>query len=179
MLVGRRCRAAQISVTVHDVTSEFHARVRNKANPPGALPIWPAPDSRGRIATFARNFPHRADDDENRPPEKFPCRDAILAKRSFQKPDPTLDGEFQIARCAKQMQMIGHEQVIADEPCGRRVFPDVVQSALHGCLCQPALTFLRANSEKNPVWSADGNVNPFAGVRRPGSRKGVSAMSNF
>ena len=74
---------------------------------------------------------------------------------------PTLDGEFQIARCAEQMQVIGHEQVIADEPCGCRVFPDVVLSALHGCLCQPALTFLRANSKKNPVRSAEGNVDPF------------------
>ncbi len=94
----------------------------------------------------------------------------------FPETHPTLDGEFQITRCAEQMQVIGHEQVIADEPCGCRAFPDVVQSALHGCLCQPALTFLRANSKKNPIRSAEGNVNPFG--RRASSRFAEGSFSH-
>ncbi len=59
--------------------------------------------------------------------------------------NPTLDGEFQIIRSAKQMQVIGHQQVITDEPGGGRVFPNVMESALHRCLGEPALAPFRAN----------------------------------
>src|SRR5687767_8802016 len=33
----------------------------------------------------------------------------------FPKRNPAFDGEFQIARSAEEMQVIGHEQIIADE----------------------------------------------------------------
>src|SRR5205814_5484658 len=58
-------------------TTESHARDRNRANPPHAPPIQPAPDSREHIAICANNFHRRANDDESLPPEKFPCPDAF------------------------------------------------------------------------------------------------------
>jgi len=46
------------------------------------------------------------------------------------EPNPTFDGEFQIARRAKQMQMIRHQQVIAHQPGRGRVLPDAMKRAL-------------------------------------------------
>ena len=57
--------------------------------------------------------------------------------------------------------MIRHQKIIAHQPRRRRVFPDVVQGALDGSLRQPAFAFLGANGEKDPVRSAERNVNPF------------------
>ena len=58
---------------------------------------------------------------------------------------PALNGEFQIARRAEQMQMIRHQQAIAHQPGGGRVPPEVMERALNGCLGGPAFAFLGAD----------------------------------
>ena len=74
---------------------------------------------------------------------------------------PALNGEFQIARRAEQMQMIRHQQAIAHQPGGGRVPPEVMERALNGCLGGPAFAFLRADGEENPIRSAGRKVNAF------------------
>src|SRR5262249_30226799 len=85
---------------------------------------------------------------------KRSARAVILRKPVLPKPHPLFDREFEIARRARHVEMIGHQKVIADEPCSRGVFPNAVQCALHRSLCQPAPSFLCANGEKNPIRSA-------------------------
>jgi hypothetical protein len=70
--------------------------------------------------------------------------------------DPLLDGELQIARRTKPMEMIGHEQIIAHHPRSCLVLPDFVKRALDGRLRQPWLAFLCANGKKNPIRSTEG-----------------------
>jgi len=91
-----------------------------------------------------------------------------FSKTVFPETDPTLNREFQIARRAEQMQMIGHQKIITDEPCCCGVLPDVVQSALNRSLCQPLPALLSADREENPIRSAERNVNTF--LRRAASR---------
>ena len=92
---------------------------------------------------------------------KFSCIWKRFRQPVFPKANPPLDGEFQIAWRAEQMQMIRHQEIVAHQPRCRRVFPDVVQGALHRSLRQPTLALLGADGEKNPVRSAERNVNPF------------------
>jgi hypothetical protein len=66
----------------------------------------------------------------------------------FPETYPAFNGEFQVARRTEQMQVIGHQQIIAHLPCRGRVLPDVVQRALRRGLRQPALAFLRADGEE-------------------------------
>ena len=48
----------------------------------------------------------------------------------------------------------------------------LVASALNGHLRQPAFTLFRADGEKNPIQSAEGNVNPFCGCATSRLSKG-------
>ena len=105
---------------------------------------------------------------------RVPLRESI-----FPKGNPSFDFEPEIMWRAKQVQMVWHEEVVAHQPRLRRVFPYVVQRTLNGRLCQPSLSVLRANREEHPVRTAQGNVNPFAGVRLPGSRGGTSGCSGM
>ena len=68
---------------------------------------------------------------------------------------PAFDGELQITRSAKQVEMVWHEQIIADQPSCGYVFPDLVQSAVDGSLRQPSFTAGGADGEKNPVRAAE------------------------
>lgn len=88
-----------------------------------------------------------------------------LGRLIFPTGDPTFDGEPQVVRRAEEMQVIGNQQVIADEPHGGRVFPDAVQDTLHGVLRQPALPPERADGEENPVRSARGSATTATSAR--------------
>ena len=95
-----------------------------------------------------------------------------LGKLIFPERHPLLDGELQITRRSEQMHVIRHEQIIAHQPGRGIVFPDFVKHALNGCLCQPTLAFLGADSEKNPIRSAKGKVNAFRRRATPRPAKG-------
>ena len=84
-----------------------------------------------------------------------------LRESVFPETDPAFDGEFQIVRSAEQMQMIGHQEIIADKPGPCSVLPDFVEHALNRSLRQPTFTLLGAYSEENPIRPAGRNVNPF------------------
>lgn len=57
---------------------------------------------------------------------KSPNVRVASGKAILPKADPAFDGKFQIARRTKQMQVIRHQQIIAHEPCGGSVLPDVM-----------------------------------------------------
>ena len=90
----------------------------------------------------------------------------------FPETQPSLNGEIQITRRTEQMQMVGHQEKIAHQPGGGRVFPDFVQGALHGRLRQPARAFLGADGEKDPGGTAERNVNAFG----RGAATGIAEM---
>ena len=75
--------------------------------------------------------------------------------------NPTFNREFQIMRDAEQMQVIGHQQIIAYQPGGGLVFPNVLKRAFNKGLNQPAFAVLRADGKKNPIQSTGGNMNAF------------------
>src|ERR1700722_3377668 len=84
-----------------------------------------------------------------------------FGKLIFPKRNPTFGCEMQIARRTKKMQMIRHQQIIADQPSRRAVKPEIVQSVLDGNLPEPRRTIFGANSQKNPIRSAKRNMNTF------------------
>jgi hypothetical protein len=83
-----------------------------------------------------------------------PSGPMFLRESVFPKTHPPLDREFEIARCAKQMQVIRHQQIITHQPCCRRVLPNAVRRPLHGRLREPTITFLGTNGQKYPIRSA-------------------------
>jgi hypothetical protein len=87
---------------------------------------------------------------------------------TFPETNPALDGEFEIAWRAEQMQMIGHEKIIANEPCRGGVLPDFMQCVLDRGLCQPSSSFLGADGEEDPVRSTERSMDAFG--RRAASR---------
>ena len=113
------------------------------------------------IKPLLGNSPHPAAGDESRRVEMRRIGTSFC-QTILPETNPTLDGEFQIIRSAKQMQVIGHQQVITDEPGGGRVFPNVMDSVLHRCLGEPALAPFRAETvRENPIRSAEENMNAF------------------
>jgi len=59
------------------------------------------------------------------------------AELPFPKLDPRVDAESEIARRAEQVQVIGHEQVVADEPGRGFLAPDRDERVLHFRLVHP------------------------------------------
>jgi hypothetical protein len=96
-----------------------------------------------------------------------PSRSIFFRKSVLPKSHPLLDRKFEIARRTKQMQMIRHQQIITHQPRSRRMFPDAVQGALHGCLRQPPVAFLSTNRKENPIWPARRNVNSLSRSTTP------------
>ncbi len=92
----------------------------------------------------------------------------LLRKAILPKSHPAFDREFEIARRAKQMDMVWHQKIVTHQPSRRRVFPYTVQRPLHRSLSQPTIPFVRAHRQENPVWPARRNMNPFG--RRATSR---------
>jgi hypothetical protein len=85
----------------------------------------------------------------------------LLRKAVFPKCQPALDGEFQIAGSAKQVQMIRHQKIITHQPRRCGILPDRVQRIFHRSLRQPTFAFLGANGKENPVWASQRDVNSF------------------
>ena len=63
------------------------------------------------------------------------------AKITFPISDPFLNGEGGVARRAKAVQVIRHQEVIADQPC-RRFQPSLVDELPSCVACQPRLVIL-------------------------------------
>ena len=104
----------------------------------------------GRAAARPYRFPHTR--------ERVPAF-PVFCKTILPKSDPAFDGELKIIRRTEQMQMIGHQQIIAHQPGRSPVLPNVVKRALNRGLGQPAFALFRANGQKNPIRSAQGKVN--------------------
>ena len=81
----------------------------------------------------------------------------------FPEGDPFLQGKAHIARSAEKMRMIGHEQIIADQP-GLGRLPCGAQRRMNGAICQPGYSILRANGEKNNRGLVGINVNAASGM---------------
>jgi hypothetical protein len=77
------------------------------------------------------------------------------------------------------MQMIGHEKIIADEPCRRDVLPNLMQRALNRGLRQPFAAFLSAHGEEDPIRSAKRNMNAFGWCTTPGIAEGDFVHGKF
>jgi len=65
--------------------------------------------------------------------------------------DPALQRDRQISRCAKQVDVIRYEQIIAYEP-GIRLRPDFAERVVDIWLRKPRLTVFGANGQKNNGW---------------------------
>lgn len=91
-----------------------------------------------------------------------------FGKAVFPKAHPAFDGELLITWGAEEMEMIRHEEIITDEPGCGFMFPDLIQSALHGWLSEPAFAVLNIDSEENPIGSLRGNVDAFCGCAATG-----------
>jgi hypothetical protein len=102
-----------------------------------------------------------------------------LGEAVFPEAHPAFNRKFQIIRRAEQMQMIGHQEIIAHEPRRCSVLPDAMQSSLNRGLYQPALALLGANREKNPTRSAERNVNAFGRRAATGVAEGSFAHGDF
>ena len=96
-----------------------------------------------------------------------------FGKAVFPKGDPFFDGEFQVVGRAEEVEVVGHEHVVADEPRGGGVFPNLMQGALDGGLREPAFALVGADGEEDPVGAAEGNVDTFGGRMASGFAVGV------
>ncbi len=157
IVVGRRCRAAQTSIPrpmnlMHASKIRPILRTRHQSSPHGIL---------ADVLPFVRVTFTVTQAVMKTTGLKFPRIGQHFRQPVFPETHPAFDGEFQIARGAKQMQMIRHQQIIAHEPSRGRVLPDVRQSPLNRSLRQPAFTFLGANGEENPVRPVERSVNTF------------------
>lgn len=75
-------------------------------------------------------------------------REPFMFQRKFPLPvgNPRFDGEMQISRRAKQMQMIRHQQIIAHQPSGR-LRPRLTQKSVRRFVCQPRLPFVGVDGQ--------------------------------
>jgi len=160
-MVGRRCRAAQISIP-HSIP-----RPLNFMDAPEKRPIlWSLYQSSTNgvftdvLPLLRITFPVTQTMVKS-PRLKYPGVRVHLCEAVFPKAHPSLNGEFQIMRRAEEMKMIRHEEIIAHQPCRCRPIPDIVQRPLDRSLRQPTFAFLRAYRKKNPICTLRRNVNPF------------------
>ena len=73
------------------------------------------------------------------------------AELSFPKLDPLVYVEMQIVRRAKEMQVIRHEQVIADEPGRRFLGPDFGEGIVDGGIGHPLNSVLGVDRDEENV----------------------------
>ena len=71
----------------------------------------------------------------------------------FPKSDPLFNGECQLTRRAKKVQMVGHQQIIPDQPGSRRK-PCLSQKLMRRSICQPRRALFCRDGEENDVWPA-------------------------
>jgi hypothetical protein len=69
------------------------------------------------------------------------------------------------------MQMIRHQDIIAHEPSGSLIFPDLMQRLLYAGLRQPRRPLFRADSQKNPIMAAQHDMDPFGWRAAPWFKK--------
>ncbi|HEU5396517.1 MAG TPA: hypothetical protein VFV81_05065 [Verrucomicrobiae bacterium] len=81
----------------------------------------------------------------------------------FPKAHPAFDSESQIPWGAEQMQVVGHQEIIADEPRGRSLLPNLMERSLNRRLSEPSAAFVGADGEKNPIRAGKGRMNAFGG----------------
>ncbi|MDB6065845.1 MAG: hypothetical protein JWR26_2053 [Pedosphaera sp.] len=88
------------------------------------------------------------------------------AKLAFPKSYPILDRNRQIAWRAKKVNMIRHQQIIADKPSIRGL-PSFTQMLVGIGLRKPGLTVPGANIEKDNGRASQFNVNSLCWLMSP------------
>ena len=102
---------------------------------------------------------------------KFPtCRGqraikVLLPFSEFPFPitNPSFNVEMQIPRCTEAMQMVRHQEIIADQP-GRRFLPNLMNQFMHCRIGQPWFPILGVDVEENKVTATDVDVDTSRGV---------------
>lgn len=77
---------------------------------------------------------------------------------SFPKSNPLFNGERQILRRAKHMEVIRHQQIISDQP-GRCRQPSFVKLPVRRFVCQPRHTVFGRDCQQNNVVAAHFNMD--------------------
>jgi hypothetical protein len=72
-------------------------------------------------------------------------------KSVFPKASPLLNSKRQIVCRAEKVQMVRHQNVVADQPRCGFVLPDFMQCSLHARLCQPRESLFGAYCQQNPI----------------------------
>jgi len=80
------------------------------------------------------------------------------AEIPFPVSDPLFNREGQIPRRAKCVQMIRHQQIIADQPRGCRQ-PGLVEKVVGGRVCQPGNPVFRCDRQQNKIGAAQLNMD--------------------
>jgi len=93
---------------------------------------------------------------------------SFLGELILPKTDPAFDGKFQIFRCAEQVQMAGHQDVVADQPSGRAIFPYLMQRLVDLGLSKPRRPLFGADCQEDPIWPAKHDVPTFCGYASSG-----------
>jgi len=82
----------------------------------------------------------------------------FLCEKTFPITHPPVKRNVEIARRTKEMHVIRHQQVIADQP-SLRLTPRFQQKFVNFRLCNPRHAFLRANGDENNCRFTKMNVN--------------------
>ncbi len=77
---------------------------------------------------------------------------------TFPVSDPLFNREGQIPRRAKCVQMIRHQQIVANQPRGCRQ-PGLVEKVVGGRVCQPWNPVFRCNRQQNEIGAAQLNMD--------------------
>ncbi len=86
----------------------------------------------------------------------------LLGEQPFPVSHPAVERDVQIVRGSKQMQVIRHQQIVADQP--RLCFPpNLQQKLMHVRLRNPGSPMLRVHSDEHNGWLP--KVNMDAGGR--------------
>ncbi len=88
-------------------------------------------------------------------------RGTPLRKTVLPKGDPSFQRDLQIPWGAKKMEMIRHQQVVADQPCCCIELPDFVECLLNRRIRQPRFTLMCGDREKDPIWLSWDQVDAF------------------
>ena len=84
------------------------------------------------------------------------------AKLPLPERKPSFNSEPQFSRGAKEMKMIRHQQVIADEP-RIRFAPDFFKRSLHGFLSQPGHAIFCAHGQEKNSWFVERDFHTLGG----------------
>ena len=82
--------------------------------------------------------------------------EVFAGELSFPVGDPFVEGEGGVARCAEEVEVVRHEEVIADEPCVSSS-PDIGKGSVGFGRCKPGGGSCGANGEKDDGGLVRGN----------------------